>query len=539
MRGNRFRFLVLALALLGLVLYACVLPLWEGFDEPFHYAYVQSLAVSHRFPAMRESRVSQEIWESLRIVPVSRFLAAAVPGGISFEDWSKLTAEQKRTRSRELASIDPSLRRVPSPLMNYEAQQAPLAYLALAPFDVLFSKVHLKTRILLLRVIGAAAAVLLLFAALEKLLQVTEVRGAFAAAALACVFESQMLWASVAHAGNDFLAVPLTACFLAWLAAAVRDPSTQNLLVLSIILTCGLLTKAYLLAFVPVFAALLIFLAIRRLASPRACSVAVLVLALAAPWYVRNISLYGTFSGTQESAAGISIANAVAALGRIDWSSNALNFARWSLWTGNWSFLSFSKLVLNAELILLAAAFICFLLQLRRKSTPQIWILIACACFAFSLLYQTGATWVYSHGASNSPEPWYAQGVIVCLWILCFRGLQHAGRFGRALATGLLALSTWIALMTYWAKLLPYYGGGITRSTASAVWAWWRVHPSSDLSTVVMAPVPLIYLLLVVFSAALVALAITIAIGVWTATPQYSPAASPHSRPELPPLRLP
>ena len=30
---------------------------------------------------------------------------------------------------------------------------------------------------------------------------------------------------------------------------------------------------------------------------------AVLVLALAAPWYVRNISLYGTFSGTQESAA--------------------------------------------------------------------------------------------------------------------------------------------------------------------------------------------------------------------------------------------
>ncbi|MGE5644977.1 MAG: hypothetical protein ACM336_04210 [Acidobacteriota bacterium] len=33
-----------AFAVLSAVLYSALLPLWEGFDEPFHFAYVQYVA---------------------------------------------------------------------------------------------------------------------------------------------------------------------------------------------------------------------------------------------------------------------------------------------------------------------------------------------------------------------------------------------------------------------------------------------------------------------------------------------------------------
>jgi len=38
------RWLLLTYALINAALYSILLPLWEGFDEPFHFGYVQYLA---------------------------------------------------------------------------------------------------------------------------------------------------------------------------------------------------------------------------------------------------------------------------------------------------------------------------------------------------------------------------------------------------------------------------------------------------------------------------------------------------------------
>ena len=166
--GRYARRLVLVFALTNAALYACFLPLWEGFDEPFHYGYVECLSVHGRFPVFGRSKVSEEINASFLAVPLTRMVSGTIPGALSFEEWSRLVPDEKSKRLARLNSIGPDLRSVPSNIENYEAQQAPLAYIILAPFDVALARVTLRWRVLALRLILSVTAVLLLWFGLTR-----------------------------------------------------------------------------------------------------------------------------------------------------------------------------------------------------------------------------------------------------------------------------------------------------------------------------------------------------------------------------------
>src|SRR5579862_401940 len=60
-----------AYGVLNAVLYSSLLPLWEGFDEPWHYGYVQYLSAHHRFPVLGPTLLSREINRSMELVPLS------------------------------------------------------------------------------------------------------------------------------------------------------------------------------------------------------------------------------------------------------------------------------------------------------------------------------------------------------------------------------------------------------------------------------------------------------------------------------------
>lgn len=481
----------LAFALLNATLYCFVLPLWEGFDEPFHYAYVESFSIEHRIPVFGETKISAEIRRSLSLTPLSWLFSSAIPGSTSFQDWARLPLAQKQQREAELHNLAPDLRRQPSEIVNYEAQQTPLAYVLLAPLDALFGRVPLRARILILRLFCTIAGTVLLFFAVRRL---SGSSGAFQIAMLACVFESEMLWASMAHVGNDWLAIPLTV----WFLAELRPRKSSGPLALALIFSAGLLTKAYFLAFTPVFAVNIIC---RRTRMLLALAIPVL---LAGPWYARNVLLYGSLSGTQQSVAGIGLWQVLGTIPRINWLKATTEFVRWSLWTGNWSFLSFSRATIDCEALLLLVAFALYLFRSRNSLKTQAWMLAACECFLLALIYQTCATWIHTNGASTHPEPWYAEGIIVCLWTLCFAGLEASGWFGRASAIALTILSAWIAALTYVAKLLPYYGGLNGRSTGHSVLAWWTAHPSQALYGVTLGPQWAVYALLVAFCVSLI-----------------------------------
>jgi len=61
------------------VLYSLLLPLWEGFDEPFHFAFVQGLANGQGLPDPRTARLSGEVGASILLAPASHVVKQNLP----------------------------------------------------------------------------------------------------------------------------------------------------------------------------------------------------------------------------------------------------------------------------------------------------------------------------------------------------------------------------------------------------------------------------------------------------------------------------
>jgi len=73
--------ILVAYGLANAVLYSAMLPLWEGFDEPFHFGYVQHLANAQGLPDPRASFLSREIGSSILIAPRQAEQFGRIPGG--------------------------------------------------------------------------------------------------------------------------------------------------------------------------------------------------------------------------------------------------------------------------------------------------------------------------------------------------------------------------------------------------------------------------------------------------------------------------
>jgi hypothetical protein len=241
------------------MLYCCLLPLWEGFDEPFHYAYVESISVSRQIPVLKQTPISAEIRNSLDIVPISFILKRSIPGTIAFEDWFSFSSAEQAKRINQLRAIPSEQQRSPSSLLNYEAQQTPLAYLVLAPLDAVLSRTELPTRILVLRLVLALAATTLIFWGCSRLCDELGLSRPFRIVLLASFFEMQIFAAAVCHVANDWLAITAGVWFFALTASLVNRHQTRDAWLLSVVLAIGLLSKAYFLAFVPVFIAILAY----------------------------------------------------------------------------------------------------------------------------------------------------------------------------------------------------------------------------------------------------------------------------------------
>jgi hypothetical protein len=491
---------IVLLALISAILYCCLLPLWEGFDEPFHYGYLQSLSVTHRIPVLNSTRISSEIRESLTLVPVGPILHRSLFRSIAFADWFRLTSQKREVRRKALFKLPSRLEVEPSELANYEAQQAPLAYVLLLPLNAVASSLPLPPRVLVLRVCIAVSSTLLLFLAANQLATALGVERPFRLLALTCMFESQMFWASIAHVGNDWLSIPLATALLAFVALGSRHHKQRDLMIAGLLLAAGLLTKAYFLAFLPVLLVLLFYQYARSYIALRALAITACVpMLLAAPWYIRNVLLYGSVSGMQENTRGIGLNRVSEALFQINWLTSFSDLARWSLWTGNWSFVAFSRNTLNAEVLLLAASLGLVFVRPKQITGADLWICAALASFGLGLVYYTCLAWADTNGVATNAMPWYPQCAMPAIWMLAAVGMQRGGIGGRVIAvlTGLIA--AWIAALTYLAKLFPLYGGYEGRASLPGLWKWWTGNPGALLSSVVLVPVPLLFALLCVF----------------------------------------
>jgi hypothetical protein len=445
--------LLIGLACANAVLYSLIMPLWEGFDEPFHFAYVQHLANGRGLPDPRTARLSGEVGASFRLAPASPVVKLNWPDVPSYSQYFSWSASTRADIRRRLNGIPGDLRWRSSPIPNYEAHQAPLAYLLLALPERVLAGMPLPSRVAILRLIAALSGALLLLAAAKRLFLQIGIRTPYNQAALFCLVGCQMTWATQAHVANDWLAVPIAVWMLVALNRFVISPSLRTVAVGAALLAAGLLTKAYFLAFVPLLAGACAW---RRRWRELAVAT-VIVCGLAGPWYGRNLLRYGVLSGTQESRAGVGVTAALNAVRSMNWAAVIPASARFSVWTGNSSFLAFSENTLN---LLIAIGLIALLFWAASRHASSEWMTVAyCVAFVGALGYATAASHVYTHRLAMGPSPWYAQVLSAPLAGLALLGASRSGRLGTALAALLVLLVGYIEVATYVVKLIPLYGG--------------------------------------------------------------------------------
>ena len=460
------------LGIVNAVLYASLLPLWEGFDEPFHYGYVQELSSGRGIPVLGRTLLPGEIWKSVQLAPASDSVKRNLPQVTTFHGYFLLPDAQRDALRARIDRLDRG--GAPGGL-NYEAQQAPLAYALLAPADRLWQGASLAERVWRLRIVcgilASAAAAVLLFR-LGSLLGLPD---RFQAVLVFVVLSSQMFYATAAHVANDWLAIPLMVLFFDRIVALYAAPGLRNALLLGFTLAAGLLTKTYFLALAPLAFGTIFCLAWRRRLAPRHAGMFTLAaLGASGPWYIRNMLLYGTVAGMQQTNGGTNWSGLRDAVAHLPWLESARDLMYQSLWTGNNTFRTFSGHTLTLLLCGFAAAGVLYAASSLRQRPPaaECLLLTGCACYAAALAYDTALVFAFSHALTASP--WYPQPILPVVLCLLFRGLARNSLAGRAVAAWLVCLSTYVTVATWWAKLIPLYAGYDERSTPLQLIGWYR-----------------------------------------------------------------
>jgi hypothetical protein len=482
--------------------YASFLPLWEGYDEFSHFAFVEHLVTRGTLPDRAASGVPRDVSESLRLAPVPWVIKDWEPGWISHDGFWRLSSSETYRRERYLRSLTDTVSGFEErELKLYEGQQPPLAYVLLAAYYLPVRHHSLALRVWVLRLVCVliASAAIPAGNVLARTVGLNPWEALVVVAAAAAAPELMM---TTTHVSNEALALALgTASVAAWMrcCAEQRRAATSGAAVLGLLLACCLLTKAYFLALLlPVFGMLVI-------KSRRSAAIAAVVaLALSSWWYAHNLAATKTISGEQiEVAAQRSHVSLASAASQIHWGPVA-DFAITShIWLGGWSFLVLRSWMYRAIEVLLLAAFAGMCLQLLRPAPflPDRFrlgslLLLQCVFWA-GLVWRALSSYQSTKVAGTlGYYPWcLAVPEVLCL----IAGLQRItpGSFRTFCAPFVTLCFAALEVFSTNFLLIPYYGGLIAHRPgggvpAAHVSALWNALPEPLLSRISFAkPFPL------------------------------------------------
>ena len=457
--------------------YCAVLPAWEGYDEPYHFAALQHVAGGQGL-ARSDSPISLEVQKSLHLLPISwQLRLQAIPQPLLTQEafWDLPADEQRRRIDavRELNSQEGSQPGT-EPILNYEAQQPPLYYWIFAVPLRWMTSLPLLSRLYLLRMVNVLVASVAIPIAywiarclLRSYMQALGVTG--------IIVLLPELMMNVARVGNESLAL---ICYTAMLAAAVmavrRPESWHPWLLAGVALGGGLLTKAYVLSAVPALwavAAVSIRHDRERRKKPQFLSVgirlgAALVIAacIAGAWYARVHAATGSWTGvaTDAAVAKVSLIGKVAAIPHVSWKSGFLSILVSHVWFGAWSFLRLPRLLYVLSFAVIALGMVGVLrglLQRRGSEEERRTILVLAAfyaCFWAGLLYEVVIDYLVL-GVSASAG-WYLYAAVAAEVVLLVWGLESF-LSPRVVISGLALGAAALDLYGMHALLMPYYTG--------------------------------------------------------------------------------
>lgn len=459
-------------------LFYCVLfPMWEGFDEYAHFAFIQFVATHHELPSPATVD-SQEVDRSLQLVPLPLLLRQSAGAGTSHDEYWQLPERERGLRTQAMLDLPVRSQTEPGTGVMYEAQQGPLYYWLMAPLHWAMRTQSLPVRVFLFRSINILMVSLIIPIAFVSGRMVF--RDDYAALAVCALLAAMPeLFIDASRVGNQTIATVFYGV-LTLLSLQALDGRTRYWM-MGLTLGLLLLSKAYALAAIPAVCFVLTWTTCRSDKRLRAAALASGSLACAAAvagwWYVRNRELTGSFvwiSSTPVRPARIADFARYAL--QIDWISAIRSLAGSHLWFGNWSFLSVRSWmyeVLELFIVLLIAGVARTVFRTIRSGilTVRLEHLVAVGLlfggFLAALCYHILVTFINSNVAATCG--WYLYAVAIPEALLAIAGVLAFGRWGRALLLAFAgSLSTLEFYATHW-LLIPYYTGVIHRSPSGSL----------------------------------------------------------------------
>jgi len=458
--------------------YSAVTPLWEGFDEFSHFSVIQYLATNGKLPDPRFANSSEQVLESLRLVPVSREVVRFTDGLITHDAYWKLSLPERQDRERRLRELPRVLADQPpsSPLRLYESQQAPLYYWLMTPVYLMVRGLEFPTQIWL-RFATVLLSSLVIPIAYLVFRRVLGQEPLAIAATLILAMIPQLMF-MVQRVSNESLAIVAGSlyCLVAFRLMDV-EPNVRRGMQFGLVLAVALLTKAYFLSLVPVAAILLVWIAVRdpinRNRAVRQMVAAAAVCAVVAGWwYVRTVMVSGSVTGEQSIGASMAAKIRLWDAVKITPWRRILDFLAISyIWIGNWSFVELRSWMYGVIEILLLPAAIGTILQLSRRRqdlacSARLWFAgLPCACLFVGLCYHAALSWASFRGGSLG---FYLYALVVAEIILLVTGLARLVPARWMLAPFPVVALIFVAVEAFgnWFLLLPYYTG-VTAHTVS------------------------------------------------------------------------
>jgi 4-amino-4-deoxy-L-arabinose transferase-like glycosyltransferase len=421
--------------------YCAMLPLWEGWDEYAHFAWLQHWVDKGALPGFHDP-VSREIDESMRLTPLAYELRWIGPPYLTHDKWWALPEAERAERIRQLKSLPPAFshQRAQHTFDFYEAQQPPLYYwIASVPLRWVAGW-PLPQRVLLIRLLSmalASAAIPLAWMASRYLLGEAL---AVLCAALLAVAPGFVI--DVSRVANDSLAIVLVG-ILFWLLVRGRACGWS----VGFTLGAALLSKAYLLALLP-------GIAILWWRNKRQLAVALIVaFVVAGWWYVRNLAIGNALSGWSLRAETATILSGAF---QINWLSAAHVIAKSFIWFGAWSFLTLKSWMYAA---VEAGTLVAIAFTARNRTAKLRVPVVLAGAYVLAMGYGVAVYWATQH-VPNLPG-WYLWPVACMFTVILVAGLE---RYSLVMIAGLAALDVYGAA----ALLVPYYAGLVMRNHASA-----------------------------------------------------------------------
>jgi len=457
------------------------LPPWEGFDEPGHYSYIQQIAETGTWPRFGDP-MSAEVDEYLAVAPTT---ASFMPTRWSYKDFAGASPEEIEAGRRAMHSArDPARPWRTGRIGNWEAQQPPLYYLAMAPAYLLSKGWSLSAQLMLLRGVSYLLAWIgLCVAALSMRKDASPMASALVLAPALWPALFPMWFPEMARVGNDSLVVLVAAC--AWLSLVrlvQADGGGRHHLALGAALGIGFLTKAI---FLPFAAAVFIVLSYRvwqaradaAAARVRARGLVIClgaVIVIAGWWYLLKLFETGSVIGSNDAIhlrqaggliEGLRQNASIRGIARLPW-----HFELSFLWSGTWSFVrppfaSFIPLVLMPPLLALG-----YILTVKARPLASVldWVpLLTVTLFLAALGYHSLI--LIGLGMASAPA-WYLHAFVAVLAPLLGRGLAgtFAARPLRPLVSVLMVYPMLFLLLAFVVQGLFFAGCGGTKGPDSS-----------------------------------------------------------------------